>query len=97
MADRVQSIEQPLALTSLHAVVSKSHPQARTILHYINTSMAKLRDSGEYERILARHLAQFWGAPTKAKAPSGATPDEPKISPALTQGVAPIPSDAVAQ
>src|SRR6185295_2374277 len=97
MADRVQSIEQPLALTSLHAVVSKSHPQARTILHYINTSMAKLRDSGEYERILARHLAQFWGAPTKAKAPSGATPDEPKTSPALTQGVAPIPSDAVAQ
>ena len=97
MADRVQSIEQPLALTSLHAVVSKSHPQARTILYYINNSMAKLRDSGEYERILARHLARFWGAQTKAKAPSGAASDEPKTSPASTQGVAPIPSDAVAQ
>jgi polar amino acid transport system substrate-binding protein len=97
MADRVQSIEQPLALTSLHAVVSKSHPQARTILYYINTSMAKLRDSGEYERILARHLARFWGAQTKANTPSGAASDGPKTSPASTQGVAPIPSDAVAQ
>jgi polar amino acid transport system substrate-binding protein len=97
MADRVQSIEQPLALTSLHAVVSKSHPQARTILHYINTSMAKLRDSGEYERILARHLARFWGAQTKANTPSGAASDETKTSPASTQGVAPIPSDALAQ
>lgn len=97
MADRVQSIEQPLALTSLHAVVSKSHPQARTILYYINTSMAKLRDSGEYERILARHLARFWGAQTKATTPSGAASDAPKTSPASTQGVAPIPSDAVAQ
>jgi polar amino acid transport system substrate-binding protein len=97
MADRVQPIEQPLALTSLHAVVSKSHPQARAILYYINTSMAKLRDSGEYERILARHLARFWGAQTKANTPSRAASDEPKTSPASTQGVAPIPSDAVAQ
>ena len=91
LADRVQSIEQPIALTTLHAVVSKSHPQARAILYYINTSMAKLRDSGEYERILARHLARLWGAQTKPKALSaaGAVSDPAKTSPASTEGGAP--------
>jgi len=97
MAERVQSLEQPLALTSLHAAISKSHPQARTILYYINTSMAKLRDSGEYERILARHLARLWEAQTKATSPSGAASDEAQTSPASRQGFAPIASDAVAQ
>jgi polar amino acid transport system substrate-binding protein len=97
MADRMQSIDQPLALTNLHAVVSKSHPQARTILHYLNTSLTKLRDSGEYERILARHLARLWEAETKAKTPVGATSEEPTISSAPAQGLAPIPSDSVAR
>jgi polar amino acid transport system substrate-binding protein len=97
MADRMQSIDQPLALTSLHAVVSKSHPQARTILHYLNTSLTKLRDSGEYERILARHLARFWEAESKAKAPVGMAPEEPNGSPAPAQGLAPIPLDSVAR
>src|SRR5262245_735677 len=97
MADRVQSLEQPLALTSLHAVISRSHPQARAILYYINSSMAKLRDSGEYERILTRHLARFWEAQTKAKAPSVAAPDEARTNPTSTQGFAPIPPDALAQ
>jgi polar amino acid transport system substrate-binding protein len=97
MADRAQAIEQPMALTSLHAVISKSHPQARTILYYINMSLAKLRDSGEYERILARHLARLWGAQTITKALGGDLVGEPKTSPASTQGSAPIPPDAVPQ
>lgn len=97
MADRMQSIDQPLALTSLHAVVAKSHPQARTILHYLNTSLTKLRDSGEYERILARHLARVWEAESKAKTPVGMAPEEANVSPAPAQGLAPIPSDSVAR
>jgi polar amino acid transport system substrate-binding protein len=93
MADRVQSVEQPLALTSLHVVISKSHPHARTILYYLNTSLAKLRDSGEYERIMGRHLARFWGAQTEAaKAVGGAAPDQKASE---TQGFAPTPADAV--
>jgi hypothetical protein len=78
-------------------VISKSHPQARTILYYINMSLAKLRDSGEYERILARHLARLWGAQTITKALGGDLVGEPKTSPASTQGSAPIPPDAVPQ
>jgi len=94
MADRVQSLEQPLALTSLHVVISKSHPHARTILYYINTSLAKLRDGGEYERIAGRHLARFWGAQTEAAKTLGGA-DQAKASEISTQGFAPAPADAV--
>ena len=93
MADRVQSIEPPLALTRLHIVVSKSHPHAKTILHYINTSIAKLRESGEYERILGRHLARFWGAQTEAA--DAVAGDQNKPSPASTQEFAPPPLEEV--
>jgi hypothetical protein len=55
-------IEQPVALTTFHVLVSKSHPHARTILYYVNSSLEKLRESGEYDRIVERHLARFWEA-----------------------------------
>jgi len=95
MTDRVQSIEPPLALTSLHVVISKSHPHARTILYYINSSLAKLRDSGEYERIVGRHLVRFWQAQTEAAdAAGGGTSDQHKSTPGSMQE-APAPPDAV--
>jgi polar amino acid transport system substrate-binding protein len=62
LADKVRMIEQPVALTTFHVLVSKSHPHARTILYYVNSSLEKLRESGEYDRIVERHLARFWEA-----------------------------------
>src|SRR5882724_12808347 len=62
IADKVRMIEQPVALTTFHVLVSKSHPHARTILYYVNSSLEKLRESGEYDRIVERHLARFWEA-----------------------------------
>ena len=62
LGDKVSMIDQPIALTTYHALVSKSHPHARTILYYVNSSLEKLRDSGEYDRIVERHLARFWEA-----------------------------------
>jgi polar amino acid transport system substrate-binding protein len=60
LADKVRIIDQPVALTTYHVLVSKSHPHARTILYYMNTSLQRLRESGEYDRIVERHLARFW-------------------------------------
>jgi polar amino acid transport system substrate-binding protein len=62
LGDKVHMIEQPVALTTYHVLVSKSHPHARTILYYVNSSLEKLRDNGEYDRIVERHLARFWDA-----------------------------------
>jgi len=85
LGDKVRMIEQPVALTTYHVLVSKSHPHARTILYYVNSSLEKLRESGEYDRIVERHLARFWEAqgvpnpaisvtPAAAPAPAAARP-----------------------
>jgi polar amino acid transport system substrate-binding protein len=96
LIDKVRTIEQPVALTTLHVLISKAHPHSRTILYYMNTSLAKLRDSGEYDRIVERHLSRFWEAQTGAPNPAlGAMPAaQPKaaLSPVAAQGPAPAAS-----
>jgi polar amino acid transport system substrate-binding protein len=95
LTDKIRMLDQPVALTPLHVVVSKSHPHARTILYYVNTALAKLRDSGEYDMIVERHLDRFWEA-QQASAPSpaiGLTPaTQPKNNrPAAQSGNSPAP------
>jgi hypothetical protein len=41
-------------------IVTKSHPNARTILYYLNASLSKLRESGEFDSIVEAHLSRFW-------------------------------------
>jgi polar amino acid transport system substrate-binding protein len=95
IADKVRVLDQPVALTPLHVVISKSHPHARTILYYVNTALAKLRDSGDYDMIIARHLDRFWDS-QQAGAPSpaiGLTPAAPlKNNRAPAQGAANSPA-----
>jgi polar amino acid transport system substrate-binding protein len=95
LADKVRVLDQPVALTPLHVVISKSHPHARTILYYVNTALAKLRESGDYDMIIERHLDRFWEA-QQASAPSpaiGVTPaTQPKNSrPPAQGGNTPVP------
>jgi polar amino acid transport system substrate-binding protein len=80
LVDRIRMLDQPVALTVLHVVVSKSHPHARTILYYINTALAKLRESGDYDMIVERHLDRFWEA-QQASAPSPAIGLTPATQP----------------
>jgi polar amino acid transport system substrate-binding protein len=97
LGDKVRIIDQPLALTTLHVLISKAHPHSRTILYYTNSSLAKLRDSGEYDRIIERHLTRFWeaqGAPNAALGQMPAT--QPKASTNWPQGVTAAPPPAAA-
>ncbi len=80
MVDRIRMLDQPVALTPLHVVISKSHPHARTILYYVNTALGKLRDSGDYDMIIARHLDRFWDA-QQASTPSPAIGVTPAVLP----------------
>jgi polar amino acid transport system substrate-binding protein len=73
VADRVREVEPPLGLTTLHAVISKSHPHARTMLYYINASLSKLRETGDYDRIVERHLSLFWDQQARVPNPALAT------------------------
>jgi len=58
-------LQRPLGIGTLHLIVPKNHPQASTILYYINTSLAKLRESGEYDKIVSSHLSRYWAAQDK--------------------------------
>ena len=62
LRDRVKSLQRPLAIGTYHFIVPKTHPNASTMLYYINTSIGKLRDSGEYDKIVDNHLSSFWSA-----------------------------------
>jgi len=60
--DRVKQLQRPLAIGTFHLIVPKNHPRAGTVLSYINSSLAKLNESGEYDKIVDSHLSQYWAA-----------------------------------
>jgi len=62
--------------------VAKTHPHARTLLYYVNDSITKLRESGEYDKITESHLSRFWEAQDmENKLVSGNTPDSSASKP----------------
>jgi len=65
LADRIKQLRRPLAIGTLHLIVPKTHPHASTILYYFNTATAKLRESGEYDKIVENQLSRFWTAQDK--------------------------------
>jgi len=96
LGDKMRMIEQPVALTTYHVLVSKSHPHARTILYYVNSSLEKLRETGEYDRIVERHLARFWEAQGVPNPAISVTPAAPPNPAAARREQAPTPAPAAA-
>jgi polar amino acid transport system substrate-binding protein len=82
LSEKVRIIDQPVSLTTYHVLVSKSHPHARTILYYMNSSLQRLRESGEYDRIVERHLSRFWEAQGSPPPSLSVTPARPASAPA---------------
>jgi polar amino acid transport system substrate-binding protein len=62
LGDKVKALQRPVAIGTIHVIVPKTHPHASTVLYYINTAVAKLRDSGDYDKIVENHLSRFWNA-----------------------------------
>jgi polar amino acid transport system substrate-binding protein len=62
ISDHVTALPKPVSIGTLHVIVSKTHPQASTILYYTNWAIEKFREDGEYDRIVARHLSSFWNS-----------------------------------
>ena len=61
MDKEIRVVERPVSVLNLHVIIAKTHPRARTYLHYINSSLTYLRNSGEYNTIVDEHLSRFWG------------------------------------
>jgi polar amino acid transport system substrate-binding protein len=62
LTDKVTALKRPVAIGTLHLIVPKTHPHASTILYYVNTATAKLRDSGDYDKIVDSQLSRFWNS-----------------------------------
>jgi polar amino acid transport system substrate-binding protein len=75
--DRIRVAERPVHIETMHAVIAKTHPHAHTILCYINNSFARLKDAGQYDRIVSSHLERFWTSLEQATAPEQ-IPAEPE-------------------
>jgi polar amino acid transport system substrate-binding protein len=67
--DRIRVAERPVHIETMHAVIAKTHPHARAILYYINSSFARLRESGQYDNIVSSHLGRFWTSLEQTAAP----------------------------
>lgn len=60
MTDTIRAIPEPVSLLNLHVVIPKKHKRAQIYIDYINRSLGHLRETGEYDRIVDRHLSEFW-------------------------------------
>ncbi len=56
----VVPLEQPLAEIGLHVVISKRHWRGTSHLYRVNAGLKALRDNGQFDEILNRHLEHFW-------------------------------------
>lgn len=74
ISDRIHAASRPISIETMHVIIAKTHASARTVLYYVNNSLARLKERGAYDAITARHLEQFWSG--------GASPaNRPEASP----------------
>jgi polar amino acid transport system substrate-binding protein len=88
--NKVRVLERPTVIGGLHVLVAKTHPNARTLIYYVNTALRELKESGEYDKIVDRQLQSYFDmlaeqtrpqAPTASAEPAPAAPaDEPATS-----------------
>lgn len=75
MTDRVHPTSRPLNIESMHVIIAKTHPHARTVLYYVNSSLARLKETGAYDAIVTKHLELFWNG--LGAAPAAQKADQP--------------------
>ena len=63
--DRVAEIPALADIQTLHALSARGNPRGRAALALINRGLATMRDSGEWFRVIARHLSGEAGAATQ--------------------------------
>ena len=62
MSDRIHAASRAINIETMHVIIAKTHVSARTVLYYVNSALARLKETGAYDAITAKHLEQFWGA-----------------------------------
>lgn len=57
VADGIRIAERPYALAPQHLIVSRGNPEAGAVLAAFNAGLKKLKESGAFAEIVARHTA----------------------------------------
>jgi polar amino acid transport system substrate-binding protein len=65
MQSQVRIAQRPMSIDTFHVIVPKTHPNALSILYYVNSSLAKLHDSGDFDKIADQQILAFWQAQEK--------------------------------
>lgn len=60
MLDRIQPLPRPINVEPLNVLIHKGNPRAEELVQIINAGLAKLKEKGDYQKIVGTHLAQFW-------------------------------------
>jgi len=59
--DRVEIIDtRPLSIEGLYVLVARSHPEAEGLIQEVNDGLDLLKQDGQYQAIVDRHLSEFW-------------------------------------
>ena len=59
--DLVNASEQLADTLGLHLIIHRDHPNAEALLQQFNSGLTALRETGQYDEIVGRHLANFYG------------------------------------
>jgi polar amino acid transport system substrate-binding protein len=62
MQSQVRIAQRPMSIDTFHVIVPKTHPNAQSILYYVNSSLSKLHDSGDFDKIVDQQISAFWQA-----------------------------------
>lgn len=60
LGGKVFALPRAVAAETLHVVISKTHAQATTALYEINEAIQEMEKTGDYQEIVAKHLATFY-------------------------------------
>lgn len=61
LAGEIDLADRPVATTSLHVIVAKSHPRAAAVIASIDQGLRSLKAKGLYSEIVTKRLAALWG------------------------------------
>jgi polar amino acid transport system substrate-binding protein len=59
LTDEVEEYEDLATIETLHVVIPNTHPRGRALLTRINQGLRKIQRSGDYRKVVERHLAEF--------------------------------------
>lgn len=61
LQDRVEAVQsRPVSITGLHVMIHKDNPLAEPLVNAVNDGLAAIKQGGQYQEIVARHMSTVW-------------------------------------